>query len=120
MDRSPTRSSIRSDHGIEFTSRALLQWHTGPGVGRHYIDPGKSSQNEFAESFNGRLWDECLNETSFDNLAHARKILALSRHDYNELRPPGAIGNKAPITLIDRPVATSPTRRPEAGFSSFG
>lgn len=30
-----------------------------------YITPGKPMQNGFTESFNGRLRDECLNETLF-------------------------------------------------------
>ena len=32
-------------------------------------------QNGFVESFNGRLRDECLNETLFTSLAHARFVL---------------------------------------------
>ena len=28
----------------------------------HYIDPGKPQQNDYIESFNGSLRDECLNE----------------------------------------------------------
>ena len=87
---------IVSDHGTEFTSRAMLEWQTRKGVAWHYIDPGKPQQNAFAESFNGRLRDECLNETAFDNLAHARRILALWRHDYNHVRPHGAHGGRTP------------------------
>jgi putative transposase len=41
----------------------------------HYIAPGKPQQNAFAESFIGRLRDECLNETLFSSLAHAREAL---------------------------------------------
>ncbi len=65
---------IVSDNGTEFTSRAVLQWQTGSSVAWHYIDPGKPQQNPFAESFNGRLRDQCLNDTTFDSLAHARKV----------------------------------------------
>jgi putative transposase len=36
-------------------------------------------QNAFVESFNGRLRDELLNETSFRSLAHAREMLAECR-----------------------------------------
>ena len=43
-----------------------------PGVDWHYIQPGKPQQNAFVESFNGRLRDECLNETLFSTLAEAR------------------------------------------------
>jgi transposase InsO family protein len=49
----------------------------------HYIAPGKPQQNAFAESFFGRLRDECLNETLFTSLAHARKVLSLWKDDYN-------------------------------------
>jgi hypothetical protein len=42
----------------------------------HYIAPGKPQQNGYVESFNGRLRDECLNETLFASLAHARSVLA--------------------------------------------
>ena len=31
----------------------------------HYTAPGKPTQNAFAESFNGRMRDELLNETLF-------------------------------------------------------
>jgi len=44
-------------------------------IERHYIAPGKLMQNGFVESFNGRLRDECLNETLFTSLAHARFVL---------------------------------------------
>jgi len=41
------------------------------------IAPGKPQQNAFVESFNGRLRDECLNETLFTSLAHGREVLAI-------------------------------------------
>ncbi len=33
-------------------------------------------QNGFVESFNGRLRDECLNETQFSSLGQARSAIA--------------------------------------------
>jgi putative transposase len=53
------------------TSRAMLEWTNRTGVDWHYIDPGKPVQNAFIESFNGRLRDEFLNETTFTSLAQA-------------------------------------------------
>ncbi len=44
-------------------------------------------QNGFAESFNGRMRDELLNETMFRNLAHARIVVRNWAHDYNTNRP---------------------------------
>jgi putative transposase len=43
-----------------------------------------------------RITDECLNEEIFDTLADARRILALWRYDYNNVRPHSSIGNKTP------------------------
>jgi len=64
-----------SDNGTELTSTAILKWCQEREIGWHYIAPGKPQQNAFAESFNGRLRDECLNETLFTSLAQARTIL---------------------------------------------
>lgn len=46
----------------------------------HYIAPGKPTQNAFVESFNGRLRDECLNETLFQSLARARLHVVPPQH----------------------------------------
>jgi putative transposase len=87
---------IVSDNGTELTSRAMLEWQGRTGVAWHYIDPGKPQQNAYVESFNGRLRDECLNETAFESLSHARRVLALWRHDYNHVRPHSALGGATP------------------------
>ena len=52
--------TIVSDNGIELTSNAVLRWADDHKVAWHYIAPGKPPQNAFAESFIGRLRDECL------------------------------------------------------------
>jgi putative transposase len=51
---------VVSDNGTELTSVAILRWSQNRAVGWHYIAPGKPQQNAFAESFIGRLRDECL------------------------------------------------------------
>lgn len=53
----------------------------------HYIAHGKPMQNGFAESFNGRLRDECLNEHLFANLRHAWHLIGAWRDDYNHHLP---------------------------------
>lgn len=66
---------------------AILCWNQDRGVQWHYIAPGKPMQNGFVESFNGRLRDECLNETLFTSLSHARAVPHRSKpqknHDHN-------------------------------------
>lgn len=41
-------------------------------------------QNGFAESFNGRLRDECLNEHLFTSYRHACEIISAWRDDDNQ------------------------------------
>jgi putative transposase len=85
-----------SDNGTELTSMAILKWTQTSGVDWHYIAPGKPQQNAFAESFIGRLRDECLNETLFASLSHARAVLDAWRADYNGVRPHSALANRTP------------------------
>jgi len=105
-----------SDNGTELTSNAILTWCQETEVGWHYIAPGKPQQNAFAESFIGRLRDECLNETLFTSLRQARVVLAAWQRDYNEVRPHSAHGGLAPasIRLPSCSPASSPLR---AGFA---
>jgi len=85
-----------SDNGTELTSTAILTWCQDRKVGWHYITPGKPQQNAFAESFIGRLRDECLNETLFTSLRHARAVLDAWQRDYNEVRPHSALRGLTP------------------------
>jgi len=90
-----------SDNGTEFTSSAVLGWSQRHRVGWHYIAPGKPTQNAFAESFIGRLRDECLNETVFTTLGHARRVLAAWRSDYNRVRPHTSLGGRTPAMTAE-------------------
>ncbi len=90
-----------SDNGTELTSTAILRWCQERGVEWHYIAPGKPTQNAFVESFNGRLRDECLNETLFRSLGHARAVLSAWRDDYNHVRPHGALRGLTPARAAE-------------------
>ena len=91
--------TVVSDNGSELTSSAILRWSQERQVEWHYIAPGKPMQNGFVESFNGRLRDECLNETLFTSLAHARFVLDTWRHDYNHVRPHSKLDGKTPAEI---------------------
>jgi putative transposase len=93
---------IVSDNGPELTSLAMLGWQRQNQVDWHYIDPGKPQQNPFAESFNGKLRDECLNETVFSSLAEARVLLAEWQRDYNDERPHSRLGWLTPSEFAER------------------
>ena len=87
---------ILSDNGTEFTSNAILSWSQEENVKWSYIQPGKPMQNGYAESFNGKLRDECLNENMFETLAEARILVERWRKDYNEQRPHSSLGGLTP------------------------
>lgn len=92
---------IVSDNGPELTSLAMLKWQQQNQVDWHYINPGKPQQNPFAESFNGKLRDEFLNETVFSSLAEARILLEQWRGDYNDNRPHSRLGWLTPSEFAD-------------------
>jgi len=89
--------TIVSDNGTELTSMAILEWTQKRKVDWHYIAPGKPTQNAFVESFNGRLRDECLNETLFTSVNHARVELKLWQRDYNQVRPHSSLKGQTPV-----------------------
>jgi len=97
--------TIRVDQGSEFVSRDLDLWAHQRGVTLDFSRPGKPTDNAFIESFNGKLRAECLNAHWFMCLDDAREKCEAWRRDYNEVRPNSAIGNKPPITLINRSAA---------------
>lgn len=87
---------IVCDNGPEFAGRTLDAWAHCRGIGLQFIQPGKPVQNAFVESFNGRLRDECLNESWFTSLEDASRTIEAWRVDYNEVRPHGSLGKQTP------------------------
>ena len=96
IERRGKPAACVSDNGTELTSMAIVKWQKDRDVAWHYIQPGKPQQNAFAESFIGRLRDECLNETLFSSLDKARVVLAAWRQDYNRVRPHSSLANRTP------------------------
>jgi len=76
--------------------RALDEWAYRKGVKLNFIRPGKPIENAFAESFIGRLRDECLNTNWFISLKHARNVIEDWRQDYNEVRPHSSLKGATP------------------------
>ena len=73
--------TVVSDNGTELTSMAILRCSRDRDVGWHYIAPGNPMQNGLVESFNGRMREECLNETLFTTLREAHVGLAPWKDD---------------------------------------
>lgn len=88
--------SITVDNGPEFAGKVLDEWAYRKGVNLNFIQPGKPVQNAYIESFNGRLRDECLNESWFKTLDDARTIIEDWRIDYNRVRPHSSLDDLTP------------------------
>ncbi len=92
---------ITVDNGPEFAGRTLDEWAYRRGVKLNFIRPGKPVENAYAESFIGRLRDECLNENWFSTVREARDIIETWRRDYNEVRPHSSLDNLSPREFIE-------------------
>lgn len=88
--------SIRCDNGPELTSRHFLAWAIERQIELLHIQPGKPTQNARLESFNGKLREECLNVSWFQNLFDARRKIAAWQVEYNEERPHSSLGYRTP------------------------
>lgn len=62
--------------------------------------PAHPAQNAFAESFQGRMRDECLNEHLFFSMNNARAVFAGWVEDFNTARPHSAIGYMTPAAYV--------------------
>jgi len=93
----PERIAI--DNGPEFISKALDAWAYHNGVRLEFSRPGKPTDNAFAESFNGRFRDECLNQHWFASLEEARRVIEAWRVEYNTERPHRSLGQRTPAAV---------------------
>ncbi|MDF0523469.1 IS3 family transposase [Bradyrhizobium yuanmingense] len=106
VERRGKPGMIVSDHGTEFTCNAMLSWCKDAAIDWHFIAPGKPMQNGFAESFNGRMRDELLNETLFFDLDDARAKIANWVADYNLQRPHSSLNYLTPAAYAAHLTAT--------------
>lgn len=89
-------ATIRSDNGPEFIAFELTEWLEVQGAATHHIEPGKPWQNSFAESFNSRVRDECLNMNEFWSVEHARVVLEAWRIEFNTEHPHSSLNYLTP------------------------
>ena len=95
--RCPQR--LRVDHGPEFISNKLSEWCLDHHVDLEFIEPGKPMQNGHAESFNGRLRDECLNVHYFRDLQDAQRKIGAWWREYNYERPHTSLHGRTPVDV---------------------
>jgi len=94
---------IRSDNGPEFTSKAIRRWLNKLGVKTLFIEPGSPWENEYIESFNGKLRDELLNREIFTTLTEAKILIEQWKREYNQFRPHSALGYRPPAPVTIQP-----------------
>ena len=87
---------IRCDNGPELTSRHFLAWCIERKIELVHIQPGRPMQNVQVESFHGKLRDECLRVSWFENLFEARRKIKIWQTDYNQERPHSSLGYRTP------------------------
>ena len=71
-------------------------WSGRSGAALNFIQPGKPTRNAFAEGFNGKFRDSCLNQHWFRGLADARRIVDDWRRHCDHERPRGSLGYSTP------------------------
>jgi len=83
---------IRSDNGPEFTAKVVQRWLKNVGVKTLYIEPGSPWENDYIESYNGKMRDEFLNREIFDTEYEAQVLTNAWREQYNKVRPHSSLG----------------------------
>ncbi len=87
---------LRSDHGPEFVSKAVLKWLAEENIDTAFVEPGKPWQNGSNESFYRKFRDECLSMHWFKNRVHAKMVTETWRQHYNDVRPHSSLENLTP------------------------
>lgn len=91
---------IQVDNVSEFISKALDLWAYENQVVLDFSRPGKPTDNQFIESFNGSFRDECLNLNWFLSLDDAQEKIEAWRVDYNEFRPHQSLDDMTPMNFV--------------------
>ena len=94
--------SITVDNGSEFCSQVMDEWAYRNRVKLDFIRPGKPVENNYIESFNGRLRDEFLNVHQFFDLEDAQENLDQWRKDYNLDGPHDSLGEMTPAEFANK------------------
>jgi putative transposase len=72
------------------------EWAYTKRIKLEFIRLGKTMENGYKESFNGKLREECLNQNWFESIEGARRKIEQWRVEYNEYRPHSALGQETP------------------------
>ena len=85
---------LRSEHVLRPIVKPFAErWAYAHNVTLAFSRPGKPNDHANIESFNGRLWEECVNVHRFEDLTEARAKLPVWQQEYNEERPHRPLNN---------------------------
>lgn len=70
------------------------------GAKTFYIKPGALRENEYNESVNGRLRDECLNVELFNNLVQVKIVIEHWRRQHNTIRPHSSLRYRPQARIV--------------------
>lgn len=101
--RCPLPQLLKTDNSSEFTGKMLDNWVYERWIRIDFSRPGTPTDNATVESFNGRLRQECLNETGS----------CPWRIHYNQSRPHSALGWMTPSEFDEKSAGC----QNEAGYS---
>jgi putative transposase len=78
------------------------KWFTASGTKGLYVEKGAPWQNCYAESFNSRFRDECLNINLFYTVKEASAIIADWQSQYTHRSPHSALGGLPPSLFAEQ------------------
>ena len=88
---------LRCENGPEFIASKMAQRAVDHAVLLDFIEPGKSAQNAYIESFNRTFREDVLDAYLFTSLREARLIATDRLEKYNAVRPHAALGDLTPF-----------------------
>ena len=74
----------------------MRRWLNCLGVKTLFIEPESLWENDYVESFNGKLRDELLNREVFYTLTEAKVLIEQWRREYNLVRPHSSLSYRPP------------------------
>ena len=86
---------LRSNNGPEFIFEVIADW-AGTHTGLFYIPPDSPRHNEYIESFNSHLHDQCLNTNNFYSPIHTRVLITDWKSEHNHTQPHSPLGHPTP------------------------
>ena len=87
---------LRADNGPEFIAAAQARWASEHDTLQAFIPPGQPWLGGFVESLHNRMRNELLEDNMFEDLDHARTLIAAWSRRYNEEHPHSALGWLSP------------------------